>query len=91
LCSSIEWLQGRQMTAKCVGNPDLYMITKESDEGLAVGLWNIFANEILAPVIELSDEYKEAEFINCSGALMGNRVELSEICPYGYAFVNLKK
>ena len=91
LCSSIEWLQGRQMTAKCVGNPDLYMITKESDKGLAVGLWNIFADEILAPVIELSDEYKEAEFINCSGALMGNRVELSEICPYGYAFVNLKK
>ena len=78
------------MTAKCLGNPDLYMMTKQNDEGLGIGLWNIFADEIFKPVIELGDKYTSAEFINCSGKLEGNKIELSEISPFGFAFINLK-
>lgn len=90
LLSSIEWLGGKKMPAVCVGNPDLYMLTSEGENGLAIGLWNIFADEILKPVIELDREYTEAEFINCNGKLIGNKIELSEISPFGFAFVNLK-
>lgn len=90
LCDSIEWLSGKKMTAKCLGNPDLYMLTKQNDEGLGIGLWNIFADEIFKPIIELDRQYTSAEFINCSGKLNGNILELSEISPFGFAFVNLK-
>lgn len=90
LCNSIEWLSGRKMTAKCLGNPDLYMLTKQNDDGLGIGLWNIFADEIFKPVISLGDEYTKAEFVNCSGELKGDRIELSEIPAYGFAFINLK-
>ncbi len=89
LCDSIEWLQNKKMTAKCLGNPDLYMLTSQGENGLAIGLWNIFADEILNPVIELGAEYTKAEFINCSGELKGNKIELSEISPFGFAFINL--
>ena len=91
LCSSIEWLQGKKMAVKCLGNPNLYIIAKQNEEGLAIGLWNIFADEILHPVIDLGEEYKEAEFINCTGVLKGSKIELSEINPFSFAFVNLKK
>lgn len=90
LCESIEWLQNKKMTAKCLGNPDLYMLTSKNECGLAIGLWNIFADEILKPVIELDREYNTAEFIKCSGNLHGDKIELSEISPYGFAFINLK-
>ncbi len=90
LCSSIEWLGGKKMAAKCLNNPDLYMLTKQNNEGLGIGLWNIFADEILKPVIELGAEYTSAEFINCNGKLEGNKIKLSEISPFGFAFINLK-
>lgn len=90
LFDSIEWLSGKKMPVKCAGNPDLYIICKKSDEGMAIGLWNIFADEIMKPIIELNRNYTAAEFINCSGILCGDRIELSEIPPYGYAFISLK-
>lgn len=91
LCRSIEWLQGKKMAAKCLGNPDLYMFCKKGDQELAIGLWNIFADEIIKPVIELAEEYSEAEFIHCEGCLKGNILELSELPAYGFCFVNLKR
>ncbi len=90
LCSSIEWLQGEKMTVKCLGNPDLYILAKRNNEGLAIGLWNIFADEILNPVVDLGKEYTDAEFINCSGTLKGDKIELSEMAPFSFAFINLK-
>lgn len=91
LCSSIEWLSKKKMAVKCLGNPDLYIIAKENEKGLGIGLWNIFADEILKPVIELGSEYSSAEFVNCSGELNGNKITLSEISPFGFAFIHLKK
>ena len=90
LMNSIEWLGSKKMAAKCIGNPDLYMVTSEGEEGFAIGLWNIFEDEILHPVIELDREYKSAEFVNCDGKLLANKLELSEIPPFGFAFINLK-
>ena len=90
LCESIEWLQDKKMTAKCLGNPDLYMLTKQNNEGLAIGLWNNFADEILEPVIELDREYTNVELVNCNGNLEGTTLKLSEIPAFSFAFVNLK-
>ena len=89
LAASVEWISRGRLPAVCLGNPDLYMICKENESGMAIGLWNMFPDEIASPVITLSRSYRSAEFINCRGRLEGDRIILSEISPYGYVFVHL--
>ena len=53
---------------------------------MAVGLWNLFPDAVLSPVIALDKAYSRAEFINCSGSLDGDRVRLdADIPAYGFA------
>ena len=61
------------------------MIAKKDNNSMTVGLWNIFPDEILKPIIYLDRDYSEISFINCSGRLDGNKVFLSEIAQYGFA------
>lgn len=89
LLSSLAWL-GAKLPAVCAGNPDLYMICKENEKGLAIGLWNISADEIIEPCITLSETYGTAEFIHCDGVMEGACMRLSPIPAYGFAFVHLK-
>lgn len=91
LFGSLKWLAGKKMPAVCLGNPDLYVICKEDETTMAIGLWNMFPDEILEPVITLSDSFKKAEFINCQGVLERNTIRLSPIPAYGFAFVRLEK
>lgn len=90
LYRSLRWLTGDSLPAQCVGHPDLYIFCSRNENGMAVGLWNFFADEIDQPVIELAESYKEAEFVNCQGTLEGNRVILSQLPAFGWAFVHLK-
>lgn len=78
-------LFGKKLPAYVYGNPDLYMIAKKDNNSMTVGLWNIFPDEILKPIIYLDRDYSEISFINCSGRLDGNKVFLSEIAQYGFA------
>ena len=91
LFASLEWLGGQKMPVACLGNPDLYVICKENSDELAVGLWNMFEDEILEPEIKLAGEYSAAEFVNCDGTLDRDTVRLAPIPAYGYAFIRLKK
>ena len=52
---------------------------------MAVGLWNIFADSVIEPVVELDKEYSEIRFINCSGRLQGKKVCLTELAPFVFA------
>ena len=89
LTDSIQWLGQKMLPAKCMGNPDLYILCKKSEHGMAVGLWNFFADDIPRPVVELAEVYEGAEFINCQGELKGRILTLEPIAPYGCAFVRL--
>lgn len=91
LLRSIEWLSGGKCVAECTGNPELYMLCSENESGIAIGLWNIFADEIIKPTVMLGDDYGSVNFINCTGALDGRKAELSEIPPFGFCFIELKK
>ena len=57
---------------------------------MAVGLWNIFADKVLDPVTILDKAYKSIEFANCSGRIEGNKVYLSDIEAFGFAFFEVK-
>lgn len=90
LFASLAWLSRKAMPMACLGNPDLYAICKENAQGVAIGLWNMFADEIPHPEITLSRPYQSAEFIHCEGTLKGDRLLLSAMPAYGFAFVCLK-
>lgn len=81
----IEWLGGKRLPAYSYGHPQLYILCKKSENAMAVGLWNMFADWVFEPVIELDDVYSEVEFINCNGRLEGDKVYLSDIPPFGFA------
>lgn len=86
LIRSLAWLGRAPLPAVCAKNPDLYLLCKRGGGSMAVGLWNIFPDAVLSPVIELDKAYTRVEFINCSGSLDGNRVRLdADIPAYGFA------
>lgn len=92
IAHGIEKLQGRPLPAMCFGNPELYTLVKKKGNEMAVGLWNIFADPILKPVIELDDTYDTLDTYNCTGKLEENKVILdAPIPPYGIAFFTVKK
>ncbi len=74
-----------RLPAYSYGNPDLYIMAKRNENGMAVGLWNVFADYISEPAVELDREYKRIHFINCDGRLEGNRVYLSKMQPFAFA------
>ncbi len=82
---AVKLLSGKKLPAVCHNNPDLYMMCKQDGKKLSVGLWNFCADDITEPFIELSKEYKTAEFIGCSGSINGDKIVLSNIAPYGFA------
>ena len=81
----------KKLPAICKGNPDMYMLCREDEKELSVGLWNFFADAAENPIIELSKEYKSAEFVNCEGKLEGKKISLSRIPAFEFAFVRLTK
>ncbi len=77
-------LSGEMLPASCPGNPDLYLMCKEGQEEMAVGLWNFSADPILQPRVLLSKNYDSIRFLNCSGYLDGDTAVLSELPPFGF-------
>ncbi len=82
---AVRRLSGEGLPAEISGHPALYMQCKEKDGELSVGLWNFFADAVLDPVVSLGKSYRKIEFINCSGALEGNKVRLTDISPFGFS------
>ena len=93
LIEAVKQLSGTPLPASCYGNPDLYlMCKKDGDErAMAVGLWNIFADSIPSPVVELDGVYTDIRFINCTGRLEGSRIVLSELAPYSFAGFEVRR
>ena len=92
LVDTVKWMNGKGLPAACCGNPDLYILTKEGNGELAIGLWNLFADGIPNAKIELSEKYASANFYNTEGTLQGNTISLTkELPPYGFAFITVKK
>lgn len=92
LAEGIERMQGRPLPAMCYKNPELYILCKKDESSMAVGIWNMFPDAVLDPVIHLDGEYKDIDFYNCSGRLEGNKVILDDdIAPYSFAFFTVYK
>lgn len=89
----VPWLsRGTSLPAACTGNPCLYMIAKEKDGVLSVGLWNFYPDPVFTPTVTLAEEYGSLRVLNGGdGKLCGKTVTLGEIPPYGFAGFELSK
>lgn len=88
---NVRWLSGNSLPAYVYGNPEMYVLCKSDGNSMSVGLWNFFADTALSPVVELNKKYKDISFINCSGTLCGDRVQLCDIPPFGFAAFEVRK
>ena len=88
---AIGRISGRKVPAYVYGNPDLYTMAKKDGGTMSVGLWNLCVDDVREPVVELDDDYRTIEFINCRGRLEGARVVLSEIPPFAFAGFEVRK
>ena len=88
----VQWIQslGKKLPATMLGNPDCYMLCKESGNEKAVWIGNYFVDECMYRTIILDKEYSEIEFINCKGQLHGDRVEIEVIAPYQSVGFNVR-
>lgn len=90
LIKEYEWLAGEKLPAVCRKHPDLYIMAKKNKKSMSVGLWNLFPDEIFTPVIELDKAYSRAEFVNCNGRLVSDKVFLDcDIAPYKFAAIEV--
>ncbi|MBQ9946239.1 MAG: hypothetical protein IJO68_06920 [Clostridia bacterium] len=88
---NILWLSGRALPVSVSGHPALYIMVKEGKDGLSVGLWNLFADEIISPQLYIRDSYRCVNFINTDGRLCGNKLLLNDIPAFGFAAFELLK
>ncbi len=91
LMNAVTILSGNKLPAMISGNPDLYVLTKQDEKTLSVGLWNLFPDGIYSPKIKLDKVYKSIECCSCTAKLNGDEVELSDIAPYGFAAFTVSK
>jgi hypothetical protein len=91
IAENTPWLSGEKLPASAAGNPSLYLQCKTDGESLTVGLWNLHPDPAFAPVVQLAEVYGQIEYLNTSGALCGDRVELAEIPPFGFAAFTVRK
>lgn len=88
---AVQWLSGKPLAVSCPGNPDLYILCREDEKGLTVGLFNGFADGIEPAVVDLAEVYTSARWGKVSGCLEGSRVTLPQIPAFGFDFFHLEK
>ena len=90
LSEVIPWLCGKSLPAY-IHHPRLYVQCKQNDTALGIGLWNFFADPIYSPTVKLDKEYSQTKSFNCDVRLEGKKAYLSEIAPFGFAFIELSE
>lgn len=85
LFDAIEYVGRKKFPVVCLKNPFLYVMASKDENAMSVALFNIFEDEIIQPEIQLDRKYTSIKFVNCNGELIGDKVYLSEIAPYGIA------
>jgi hypothetical protein len=87
MIEAIGHLQDHPLPAVCEGNPGLYILCKKNERSMSVGIWNLFADEVISPVITLDRTYTAIDCYRCNGRLEENQVHLQDdLPPFGFAF-----
>lgn len=91
IADACEWVSKKSLCAKCLGNPNLYMICKKDQNTLSVALWNMSQDKIFAPKITIDEKYSSIVGVNCLCELNDNEVKLSTLNAFDFCFFTLEK
>lgn len=89
----VPWLSRgkRKLPAYVFGNPDFYVMAKTDEKSMAVGMWNLFADETDTLTVELEETYSHIRFLRGKGTLEGNRVIVEPMAAYSIAAFEVTK
>ncbi|MCQ2462808.1 MAG: hypothetical protein MJ177_05315 [Clostridia bacterium] len=87
--SALQWLSGKRLPAMCTGHPDLYILTKQKDKKITVGLWNFCPDKIYNACVEFAENIKAFSVYGADGTAKENTVTLSSIDAFGFAAVEV--
>lgn len=91
LIEGLEWAGRKKLPAVCAGHPDVYLICKRSEKGLAVGLWNLSADYMADPCIRLDKEYRIASLFGAEGSVEGDVLKLTgDVAPFAFVGIFLE-
>ena len=82
---------GNPLPAVCRKNPNLYVVCKENDDRMAIGLFNCFADEVDNLTIDLAKEWTSAGFHRCEGTLTKNQIKVDHLSAYDWCWITLFK
>ncbi len=89
--NAVKWLCGKNMPVICKGNPDLYIQAKRNQNGICAGLWNICADKIDKPIIELDFCPDRVKTINCKAEIEDNKIKLTPLSAFEFCAFEAKK
>ncbi len=92
LISNLEWTGKKKLPCVCTGNPDLYIIAKQTEKGMNIGLFNLSEDYIYSPELTLDKEYFSVKAFNCTATADKNNLKVAEtIPPYYFVGIELSK
>lgn len=82
---------GEELAVCCPGNPELYTVCAESEDSLAVGFFNCFADPIEDLCANIPGNFSGGEFYRCSGKLQDGGVKINVLAAWEWCFIKLDK
>ena len=87
--NSRQWVKQKRTVPNCLTNCLKHAIL--GDGALAVGLWNLFEDTAYSPRLGLNFTPKSVRGVNCTAAIDGDAVTLSDIPPFSFAAVEIAR
>lgn len=91
----IKFINPEGIPVSCVGNPDLYILAKQKNDKISVGLWNLSADKIYSPEVEFAWKVELLRAFcpegKAKGKSDGNKIILENIEPYSSLIFEVNK
>ena len=92
MTEGVEWVAKKPLPIKCEGHPQLYVMCRQSEKGLSVGLFNCFPDTVFSPTLTLDNAYATVtDTVNTVATVKGNTVTLGDIPPFSFCSFALSR
>ena len=92
IAEAVEWLSGNPLSVYVESHiPGLYLIAKESGNGLSVGVWNLSCDRAKNVKLVFGHDISGASYFGCNGKIDKNTAVIeSTLYPYEFAGIKVE-
>jgi hypothetical protein len=91
LKNAIEWACGKKLPAFTEKNTCTYLLASKGEDGaMAIAIANVYPDDINELEIILDKEYSSLKCTNANAKLVGNKVIIDHVSPYGFVLLEVK-